>query len=362
MAQRLHPTSDALARIARLLRILALVTGRRAHATLTRAQLAQSCDCDTRTIQRDLDLLRMQVPLDYDAGLRAWVLPEKGRDIALAAPLTIEDALSLALLQGLVGSRGLPVSLLAALEKATATLSSPLRAIAAEAAAMVSRDGASADLPRDYHAAPLLPLLSAAAARRTVFIDYESRSSSNSSANGNGDNGPKNLRPQRTMRRVDPYAVESRRGVYWEMHAWCHKRQAIRTFALDRVFAVIDIPEIREPFVRRDEEWKAFQKEQGMGGLRGGDTFAVEVLFAPEVASYAHDYRWPPGLITDALPGGSVRLHGLLAGGMDGMVTELLRWRRHADVRGGPELRTRMAEEVDAMAALYKSPENVPLE
>jgi hypothetical protein len=34
------------------------------------------------------------------------------------------------------------------------------------------------------------------------------------------------------------------------------------------------------------------------------------------------------------------------------MMPEILRWRRHAEVIGGPELRARITEEVEALAAL----------
>ena len=104
----------------------------------------------------------------------------------------------------------------------------------------------------------------------------------------------------------------------------------------------------------RAAEWAAFAATQGVvGGVRGGSSAPVDVVFLPPVASYARDHRWPAGLTLTPEAAGAVRLTGV-AQGLEGLVAELLRWRRYCRVEGGPELRARMAEEVQAMAALYE--------
>ena len=111
----------------------------------------------------------------------------------------------------------------------------------------------------------------------------------------------------------------------------------------------------------REEEWSAFAAVKGVvGGVRGGTAVSVDVLFLPPVAGYARDHRWPEGLILAMEADGTARLTGL-AQGVEGLVAELLRWRRHCRVEGGPELRAWMAEEVRAMAALYETEDALPV-
>ena len=136
---------------------------------------------------------------------------------------------------------------------------------------------------------PLDVLLAAAGARQTVQIDYESRSGGT-----------------RAWRPVDPYAVEPRGGLFWELHGGCHRRAAIPTFALDQVRAVRPLG---DAFTRREAQWEAqweaVTRTHAAFGLRGGPPLPVDVLFLPPVAAYARGRRWPDGLaLATLLPGG----------------------------------------------------------
>ena len=322
--------SDALAHVARLIKIVTLVRSRREGERLGRMALACACECVPRTIARDLDLLvQAGIPIEYDPALRSYTLPDKGW-VYPVATLTPEDALALALAQSLLSVSGIPQqrALLSSLGKTTAGFSPALQQLFDE----VAQSLLPAALPRDYSGAPLEPLLAAVGAQQTVEIDYESRSG-----------GTRDWRP------VDPYAVEPRGGLFWEMHGWCHRREAVRTFALDQIYGV-RLTDTR--FTRREAEWEAFIHTHAAFGLRGGPPLAVDVLFLPPVAGYARDRRWPAGLVLSAEGDGEARLTGQ-AQGADGLVTELLRWRRFCRVDGGPELRARMVEELREIAALY---------
>jgi predicted DNA-binding transcriptional regulator YafY len=330
-------SSEALQRVARLFTIVTLVRSQTLRSQtpdrpLGRQALADACQCDIRTVQRDLRLLQEAgISIDYDPHCRSYVLPEKGW-VFPVAPLTPEDALALALARGILAMPGLPQSeaLRAALDKVTGSLSPALSALM-QGAAQVLQPGT---LARDYSRAPIPELIAAASARHAVEVDYRSRS-----------------RSERCWRRVDPYMVEARAGQFWEMHGWCHRNAAIRTFALDQVFG---IREVGETFPVRETEWAAFAASKGIvGGLRGGAAVAVNVVFLPPLAAYARDQTWPEGLHLELQDDGTARLTGT-AQGTDGLVAELLRWRRFCRVDGGTELRARMAEEVRAMANLYE--------
>jgi predicted DNA-binding transcriptional regulator YafY len=320
--------------VARLFKILLLVRNRRPGRTLHRRDLADACACDERTIQRDIRLLRDQihVPIEWDPAANAYRITEKGWAFPLVE-MTLEDAMALALARGLLAGPGFPhqKTVIAALDKATANLSPALRKLLTQTAQVLQ----PGRLPRDYSAAPIEPLVRAATERRTVEIDYDSLSAG-----------------ERAWRTVDPYAVEPRDGQYWELHGWCHQNVTIRTFALDRVYGVRILD---NPFGVRQAEWEQFAATRGIvGGLRGGEPAEVEVRFAPEVAPYARARRWPETLTIREQSDGSLLLTGTVQG-VESIVTELLRWRRHAEVRGGPELRARMAEEARAIAALYEN-------
>lgn len=325
--------SDALQRVARLFKIVTCLRSQTPGRPLGRQALADACECDKRTIQRDLQLLQeADIYIEYDPRTRTYTLPEKGWVFPVSA-LTAEDALALALARGLLQTSGLPQSaaLLTTLDKVTGSLSPALAELMHEAAQVLQ----PGQLTRDYSRAPIPELLAAAQARQTVEVDYQSRSGQ-----------------ARFWRPIDPYLIAARAGQFWELHGWCPRNEEIRTFALDQVFG---LRLIGSTFHLREAEWNAFATSRGIvGGLRGGLPIPVEVVFLPPVAAYARDHHWPDGLTFQMHPGGTAQLTGT-ALGADGLVAELLRWRRFCRVDGGPELRARMAEEVQAMAALYAS-------
>lgn len=324
-------SSEALQRVARLFTIITLVRSQTQGRPLGRRELAEACACDIRTVQRDLRLLQEAgIYIDYDPHCRSYVLPVKGW-VFPVAPLMPEDALALALARAILSTARLPQSeaLMAALDKVTGSLPPALSDLMRDAAQVLQ----PGQLTRYYSRAPISELVAAASARRAVEVDYRSRS-----------------RNERCWRRVDPYVVEARAGQFWELHGWCHRNAAIRTFALDQVFGIRDVG---ESFSVRETEWSAFAASKGIvGGLRGGPAVAVDAVFLPPLAAYARDHAWSEGLALEMQDDGTARLTGT-AQGTDGLVTELLRWRRFCRVDGGPELHTRMAEEVRAMAALY---------
>ena len=321
---------SALRATARLYQIITLVYSR-AGAPVGRDDLALACGCDVRTISRSVELLRGRgIPLEYDEDAHTYTLPAKGWAYPIA-PLTPADALALGLARALLAAPGLPHgdALLEALDKADASLPPALRTVRDQAAEAIEIGRP----PRDYSRVPFALLWDALARQVTVEIDYYSRSSR-----------------RRGWRRVDPYQIGQRRGAYWEMHAWDHARGQIRTFALDQLHGARATD---QTFTRRDDAWDDFADAAGVvGGLRGGPAVAVEALFSPEVTPYAQGQAWEEGLTLTALPDGRALLTGV-AQSADAMVAELLRWRRHCRVLGGPALRAAMRDELAAVTALY---------
>ena len=322
--------SDAPARAARLFTIVTIVASRRSGERIGREQLADACACTSKTIQRDVQCLQdAHIPLEWDPALRSYTLPDRGWVYPLVQ-MTASDAMALALARGLmIHSSAFPFApeIAAALEKATAGLTPGLRILLEGATQALADQGGTA---RDYSHAPVGTILEAIAKRQTVEMQYESRSS-------------------RTCERrtIDPYRLDRRDGRYFELQAWCHRREEVRTFALDRIS---DITLTGQVFTRRpwDEAGEGI-----VGGLRGGDPVQVEVRFLPQVAAYARERRW--GFSTNfEEPGDGSLIMRATVRGVEGIVRELLTWQRYAVVLGGPELRLRMADEARAIAALYE--------
>jgi predicted DNA-binding transcriptional regulator YafY len=321
--------SDAAVRAARLFKIVTLIASRRTGERIGREQLAAACDCTVKTIQRDIQcLLDAHIPIEYDPEIRSYTLPARGWVYPLA-PMTATDVMALAIARGLlVNTPALPFAaeIAAALEKVTAGLTPALRSLLEAATNALADQGGSA---RDYSRAPVGRLLEAIAARQTVEMNYESRSS------------------RTTERRaVDPYRLDRRDGRYFELQAWCHRRQQVRTFALDRI---ADVQLTGRTFT--PQPWE--ESDEGVvSGLRSGSLIPLEVRFDPVVASYARERRWGFTVTFEDQADGSLVMRGVVRG-TDGIIQELLSWKRLVTVLGGPELRAHIAEEARAIASLY---------
>lgn len=329
-------TSNPLTRALRMFTILTLVAARRPGRPVGREQLMEACHCCAKTIDRDLRLLNEgQIPISYDANERSYVLPDKGWSLT-ARTLTHTDSATLAVALALLGQAPEAVPLAEqisqTLDKVSLGLPPELRDRMRASVSLLHRSGSSA---RDYSRAPLLLLLNAARRQETVEILYDSRRS------GTCEN-----------RRVDPCRLDDREGRYWEMQAWCHRDARVKTFALDRVLEARLTGDRFAPHTWDDSDVGVF------GGLRGSEWIEADVHFDAIVAPYARDRIWPMPVTFEEGPEGSIRMRGRVRG-VDGLVRELLSWRRHVVVLGGPELRRRMEEEVQAMAILYLAVEEM---
>jgi proteasome accessory factor C len=92
-----------------------------------------------------------------------------------------------------------------------------------------------------------------------------------------------NKRGERDERTVDPLAVESRDDV-WFVRAWCHTRQALRTFRLDRIedFTVTDEPQTAHDDVLAPEQWSVFSPSD--------HDLIVTIEFLPQALAVITEY------------------------------------------------------------------------
>lgn len=205
-------------------RVLAVLELLQSHGRMSGPELARRLAVDPRTIRRYIALLEeMGIP----------ITAERGRDGAYALvagfklpPMMFTDDEALALSVGLLAARQLGLASAApAVESAGAklervmpeNLKKRVRAIAET----VTLDLSEPTAPRDN--AALLALSAAALTQNRVHLAYRS---------AEGD---------RTERDVDPFGLTYRRGC-WYAVGMCHLRQGIRSFRLDRVEGVRQLP------------------------------------------------------------------------------------------------------------------------
>lgn len=205
----------------RLLAVLALL---QTHQQLSGAEIARRLEVDVRTVRRYITSLQdMGVPVEGERGPHGAYYLGRGSKMP---PLmfTNEEAVALVLGLNVLREFQFPVNILAiegAIAKTERVLPEPLlqqvRALQSAITFNVSKYGGTPPPLRDTNT--LIVLSTAAQERKSVEFTYHS------------------WRDQLTERRFDPYGVVYNEG-YWYTAGYCHLRQDLRTFRLDRIQAI----------------------------------------------------------------------------------------------------------------------------
>ncbi|MDN5344365.1 MAG: hypothetical protein PWQ18_476 [Clostridia bacterium] len=151
-----------------------------------------------------------------------------------------------------------------------------------------------------------------------------------------------------TERLIDPYHLRFYQGA-WYVIAYCHYRQEIRLFALDR---------IRECQVtgRKFKVVADFSPEaylqNSLGIERGPQVYDVIIRFHCDQARWIRERRWHPSQVMEELPDGGLVLKMRISG-----LQEVKRWvlgfGGRAEVLAPLELRREMAREAKDLVGLY---------
>ena len=148
---------------------------------------------------------------------------------------------------------------------------------------------------------------------------------------------------------IDPYVLHIYRGTNPYIIGWCHTRQEVRWFRVDRIRELqrLDIAFERQPdFNAKDHLEMIFQHEVG------GVPVPVQAWFDAKTAPYIRERRWHPTQELEEHPDGAVTLRMVVRG-----VNDVKRWvlgyGRGARVLGPPELVAMVREEVERMNYNY---------
>ncbi len=146
---------------------------------------------------------------------------------------------------------------------------------------------------------------------------------------------------------VDPYTLIFYKGGLYLL-GYAHNRQALRTFALERIETVtagrerFELPEDYRP---EEQLGQAF-------GIVEERPLAVKVLFAPEVAYMVRERLWHPSQKISESAGGGVQLE-FTAGGRMEIIAWVLSYGQYAELLEPAELRDELCSIIAALGKTY---------
>jgi proteasome accessory factor B len=148
---------------------------------------------------------------------------------------------------------------------------------------------------------------------------------------------------------VDPYTLIFHRGGLYLL-GYAHNRQALRTFALERISRVVKENERFE----LPAEFCPQAQLQNAFGIVEESAVPVRVRFSAAVAHAVRDRIWHPSQRVEESDDGGVVI-SFEAGGTMEIVSWVLSYGRHAEILAPRELRAELKSIVADMAQFYKA-------
>lgn len=314
----------------RIFQLHRLLAGRRTVVSFQ--HIEQELECSRATARRVIEQLRdvLGAPLIYDRaaggyrydGEGIYELPGLWFSAGELAALLTLDALTAAEPSGLVNN-----------------VLAPFRA---RLEALLAQEGMG--LPNwrsrlrllDAHARKPGPwfavVAGALAQRQQLQLDYRAR----------GDAG-------QSHRRVSPQRLTRYRG-NWYLDAYCHSRQALRSFSLERIEAASALPD--QP-ARELEIAQLDQELSSSYGIFSGLPTAVAVLrFSPRISAWVADELWHPDQQDQPLADGGLERRIPYHNGQE-LAMEALRYGEDVEVVEPEPLRRLVAYKLRKAAAHY---------
>lgn len=150
-------------------------------------------------------------------------------------------------------------------------------------------------------------------------------------------------------REIDPYRLFYSNG-FWYILGWCHFRDDVRTFALDRIRKVKMLEKhiLTKAGFDFDEYmakcWRSYYLE---------DPQKVCIRFSPVAAKEIKRKEWHPTQRIKDKKNGSLELT-VTVSGQDEIMRWVLSWGKEAQVIQPRTLKIRIKEEISAMARAYR--------
>lgn len=179
---------------------------------------------------------------------------------------------------------------------------------------------------------------SAVMRRRQLAVRYRARSTDADTA--------RTLSPQRLSHYRDR----------WYLDAWCHRREALRSFALERL---IEARELAEPALEIDAAVLDATLAGSYGIFSGAPTATAELVFSADAARWVADEQWHPAQQGRWLPDG--RWHLTLPYHRDEeLLMDVLRHGADVEVRAPEALRQAVRARLVAALSRYDGESSGP--
>ncbi|AIF53531.1 YafY family protein [Pelosinus sp. UFO1] len=313
-------------KLLRLLKIISLIEHRRG---VSLNNLVEECDVCERTIYRDLDALNQSgLPVYLDEDTKRYRFMEK----VFLRPLTftVDEATAvLACLQDFSKENNpLGNSLRVAQEKVLASLPH-------ERQCQVDKARKGVDIrvtskPADVCQKLFICVEKAIEQERRIKIRYYTKQ-----------------RESETERKIDPYVITFR-GSAWYLIAYCHLRQAVLMFRMDRIKQA---EETTESFhMPKDFSIQAYFSDSWL--IERGELVHVKLRFLPEAARWVRSETFHPSQRITELDDGAIIFEATVNGRRE-ISRWILGYGPEVEVLEPEDLRLYLMEQTVQMAKVY---------
>jgi proteasome accessory factor B len=153
-----------------------------------------------------------------------------------------------------------------------------------------------------------------------------------------------------SRRDVDPYALVYREGA-WLAVGWCHLRQEVRTFRVDRIHEAVIAPRPKSPDFERPADFDVKAYAQRSPWTFTTDPIEeVQLALTPDAAEVGNEDF---GAIAVKRAEGDRLVVTFDCGNLEFAATRVLQAKGAIQLRRGDRLRARIADELDAIEGHY---------
>ena len=294
--------------------------------------LSHKLECSERTVKRYVKDLRTfyEAPIKTKRG-QGWVLNHQSELVELSGQWFSTAALEVLLLLHLMLSRMAPESLQILTRPLVEKIELHLNKLGTTRTFPSERIRILVTHKRELKHGILQNVVQALTEKKQVQIDYESRSTS-----------------RKTTR-----CVSIQRMVYyrdhWYIDAWDHEREALRTFALDRVR---EITSSDDPVLTLEDTELDAKLRAGYGIFAGPLIDTATLRFDSKIAEWVAEETWHSNQEGTKEPDGTYLLKVPYSNPTE-LVGEILRYGNQVEVLGPRELRDQVRSELEGALAVY---------
>jgi predicted DNA-binding transcriptional regulator YafY len=320
-------------KIDRVMQLSRLLSNRRQPLPLTSIQ--EQLGCSERTARRLLEDLRnrFKAPVEYDRTRRGWILGHASAEASELPGLWFTDA---ELYAFMVSQRLLADLQPGVFDEHLAPIRARLEALLAHAAPgrpdLARRVRILQMAARPVNVEHFRKITTALLDRKRLRVLYHGRE-----------------RDETTERTVSPQRLVYYRS-NWYLDAWCHLRNDLRSFSLDRLHPVLIAAEPAHEIgdAQLDHHFTSSY------GIFAGTPKATAVLrFSPSAARWVADEHWHPQQQGKVLPSGTYELRVPYSDPRE-LARDILQHGPEVEVIAPKALRTHIAELAARTAAQYR--------